>query len=488
MYNLNLFLSNKSSPFIESSAFIYLLLSLILFISLCLFTYFTYFIFKSRIEKRNLLVLNNIISELIIYNLSGKYEFLGNFKLKHQFGTDFLVNPIAMRHRFVHFEDVDIFQDLEKKSSSSHENYSHEFLVYDLSNREISLHVRKIFLNRRGDYLMIFKDVTASSNYSSEADIRLKKLELIERFLSSDFTSRIEEISFMLSSFSQISLFENAVFYDYDKKSNQLHLVSATNLSDVKEGINKFFNLDHFFYLKNTISNNSFFIKNDQYFLTGMNFPGLSEEKKIKNSLVLPYFTEDKTSLVFFYNFKIFPNREKIDVHYSFFRIFMLIIDQRIIRQNVKVRQNSLEFIHSLADKSLPSKSPVAKEIPEGRRDILLVEDNYINQQVILELLKNEGYRVIIAESGFKALEILANENNIGLIFMDLHMPEMNGIETTRKILELENFSKVPIVAMTADSLDSARREALSVGMSDYITKPVDVKKLLEVINIYNKE
>ncbi len=105
--------------------------------------------------------------------------------------------------------------------------------------------------------------------------------------------------------------------------------------------------------------------------------------------------------------------------------------------------------------------------------DVLLVEDNRINQEVGRLMLEKIGCRVTIAENGVAALAVLDTQQ-FDLIFMDCHMPEMDGFEATIKIRseEAESRTRTPIIALTADVIEGVREKCLDAGMDDYITKP----------------
>ena len=105
---------------------------------------------------------------------------------------------------------------------------------------------------------------------------------------------------------------------------------------------------------------------------------------------------------------------------------------------------------------------------------ILLAEDNTINQQVALEILKQAHLMVDLADNGLQALE-MAEKNRYDLILMDIQMPEMNGIESTRAIRASEpDGENIPIIAMTAHAMAGDREKSLAAGMNDHITKPIE--------------
>ncbi len=120
--------------------------------------------------------------------------------------------------------------------------------------------------------------------------------------------------------------------------------------------------------------------------------------------------------------------------------------------------------------------------------NILLAEDNAINQKVALVNLNNLGHHTDIAKNGVEAVEKFS-ENNYDLIFMDIQMPEMDGIEATKKIREIEktrNVSrKIPIIAMTANTMEGDKEKYLQSGMNDYVSKPFKQNELVTIFSKY---
>ncbi len=112
---------------------------------------------------------------------------------------------------------------------------------------------------------------------------------------------------------------------------------------------------------------------------------------------------------------------------------------------------------------------------------ILLVEDNFINQQVAQEIMLSEGLVVHIADSGKKALAMLA-ETDFDAILMDVQMPGMDGYETTQSIRETPQYQQLPIIAMTAHAMAGDREKCIAAGMNDYITKPIDEVQLFSTL------
>ncbi len=113
---------------------------------------------------------------------------------------------------------------------------------------------------------------------------------------------------------------------------------------------------------------------------------------------------------------------------------------------------------------------------------LLLVEDNPVNQKLATVMLTKAGYRVNVASNGQEAVDIFtAAPENFDLIFMDIQMPEMDGIEATRQIRR-RGFTRIPIVAMTAHAMKGDREKCLEAGMDDYITKPIRRDLLFETL------
>ncbi len=141
----------------------------------------------------------------------------------------------------------------------------------------------------------------------------------------------------------------------------------------------------------------------------------------------------------------------------------------------------------SLEAQQIQQKHPipdVAGQL-QGMR-LLLTEDNELNREIAKELLEASGFVVDTAEDGTVAVDkIKASEPGYyALILMDVQMPKMNGYDATKAIRALENpkLANIPIVAMTANAFDEDRKLALESGMNAHIAKPIDMKKLLEVL------
>jgi PAS domain S-box-containing protein len=116
---------------------------------------------------------------------------------------------------------------------------------------------------------------------------------------------------------------------------------------------------------------------------------------------------------------------------------------------------------------------------------VLLVEDEFINQKVAVKMLTNQGHNVTLASNGQQAIEFF-NKEQFDIIFMDIQMPEMDGVQTTAAIRDLEeqwaDERHIPIVAMTAYAMKGDRERLMSCGMDEYISKPLDAEVLNNVV------
>jgi two-component system, sensor histidine kinase and response regulator len=122
-----------------------------------------------------------------------------------------------------------------------------------------------------------------------------------------------------------------------------------------------------------------------------------------------------------------------------------------------------------------------ASRFAPGQR-VLVAEDNEINREVAGELLGSLGIEVAFAENGRVAIERLV-ETHFDLVLMDVQMPEMDGIEATRLIKANPNLAATPVIALTAHAMASDRERFLTVGMDDYLAKPIEESELVKVLS-----
>lgn len=117
----------------------------------------------------------------------------------------------------------------------------------------------------------------------------------------------------------------------------------------------------------------------------------------------------------------------------------------------------------------------------EAQRTILIVDDFDDTRLLLRTWLQKKGYRVVEAENGNRAVAA-AESVRPDLIIMDVEMPELDGLAATRKIRELSNFQKVPIVAVSAYGADQYRDHAIAAGCDEYVSTPFEPEELERLI------
>jgi two-component system, chemotaxis family, sensor kinase CheA len=117
--------------------------------------------------------------------------------------------------------------------------------------------------------------------------------------------------------------------------------------------------------------------------------------------------------------------------------------------------------------------------ILEGK-NILIVDDDNRNTFALSSYLEELGIRIHTAASGLEALEMLANRHETDLVLMDMMMPEMDGYETIERIRMNPATNNLPVIAVTAKAMIGDREKCLEAGASEYVSKPVNMKELLD--------
>ena len=119
------------------------------------------------------------------------------------------------------------------------------------------------------------------------------------------------------------------------------------------------------------------------------------------------------------------------------------------------------------------------KQAAPGNCEILVAEDNSINRKIAKKFLEEAGHQVTLVENGRLAAET-AQSKKFDLIFMDMNMPEMDGMEATRLLREAK--VSTPIIALTGETSDTSKQAGKEAGMDDFLTKPFNAKDLNEKI------
>lgn len=167
-------------------------------------------------------------------------------------------------------------------------------------------------------------------------------------------------------------------------------------------------------------------------------------------------------------------------------------------KEEVKERKNSLHV--EIKEEEIVTKAVVSRkkrELIEHEKitkddfsifsgvKILVAEDNIINQKVVMGLLSTSGIEITVANDGQEVLEILQNNTDFSLIFMDAHMPTLDGFQATRVIRKNPKYEHIPIVALSGDAAVDDIKNMLNVGMEAHIEKPLKMDALYDILYIF---
>jgi signal transduction histidine kinase/ActR/RegA family two-component response regulator len=167
------------------------------------------------------------------------------------------------------------------------------------------------------------------------------------------------------------------------------------------------------------------------------------------------------------------------------------LMNGRIWLESREGHGSTFYFTIRLPRASAPQEADkVTSPIPpvhQASLSILLAEDNPVNQRLLARLLQSRGHRVAIVDNGHAALQA-CRDTPYDLILMDVQMPEMDGLETTRRIRAQEQGGgrRIPIVAMTANAMQGDREQCVAAGMDGYLTKPLVTTDLDRVLALYS--
>ena len=151
-------------------------------------------------------------------------------------------------------------------------------------------------------------------------------------------------------------------------------------------------------------------------------------------------------------------------------------------RQDLVAQQETIQLggARAISEKTGESKPSPERMIDRGI--VLLAEDNPANILTIGDYLESHGYQLVVAHDGLAAIE-KAEENTPNIILMDIQMPAMNGLEAIRRLRANSRFATTPIIALTALAMPGDRERCLEAGATEYMSKPVSLKGLVETIN-----
>ncbi|WP_207513997.1 response regulator [Longitalea luteola] len=147
-------------------------------------------------------------------------------------------------------------------------------------------------------------------------------------------------------------------------------------------------------------------------------------------------------------------------------------------------------FLHRVESKLPKEKQQIIRRLHRTEeilknKKALIVDDDMRNIYSLTNVLEEEGMKCYVAENGRVAIDMLQKHSDIDIVLMDVMMPEMDGYEATAAIRKMNAFNKLPIIALTAKAMKGDREKCLEAGMSDYVSKPVNIDQLLSLMRVW---
>ena len=155
-----------------------------------------------------------------------------------------------------------------------------------------------------------------------------------------------------------------------------------------------------------------------------------------------------------------------------------------------RLLDETILFLHRIEARLPKDKQTLIRKLHKTdevlkHKKVLVVDDDIRNIYSLTNALEEEGMECITAENGKIALDLMKDRNDIDMVLMDVMMPEMDGYETTRALRSQTKFVKLPIIALTAKAMKGDKEKCLDAGMSDYISKPINVEQLLSLMRVW---
>ncbi len=122
------------------------------------------------------------------------------------------------------------------------------------------------------------------------------------------------------------------------------------------------------------------------------------------------------------------------------------------------------------------------------KKSVLIIDDDSRNIFALSAVLRSRGYQCKSATNAGEGMKILSDDNTIGVVLLDMMMPEMDGYETMEQIRSSERVGRIPVIAVTARAMTGDREKCLEAGTNEYISKPVDIETLVQYLERYLKD
>lgn len=121
----------------------------------------------------------------------------------------------------------------------------------------------------------------------------------------------------------------------------------------------------------------------------------------------------------------------------------------------------------------------------KDNKQIVIIDDDTRNIFALAATLKSKGFGYISCTGAHEAIELLQSRQDIGIVLIDMMMPDLDGYEAIPLIRKIAGMEKLPIIAVTAQAMVGDREKCLEAGADDYISKPIDVDRLMEIVESY---
>jgi CheY-like chemotaxis protein/CHASE3 domain sensor protein/GAF domain-containing protein len=155
-----------------------------------------------------------------------------------------------------------------------------------------------------------------------------------------------------------------------------------------------------------------------------------------------------------------------------------------------RLLDETMLFLHRVESKLPKEKQNIIRKLHKTdevlrNKTVLVVDDDIRNIYSLTNALEEEGMNCLTSENGKDAIIMLKENPAVEIVLMDIMMPEMDGYEATKEIRNINKFERMPIIALTAKAMKGDREKCLNVGMSDYISKPVNIEQLLSLMRVW---
>jgi CheY-like chemotaxis protein/signal transduction histidine kinase/CHASE3 domain sensor protein len=162
----------------------------------------------------------------------------------------------------------------------------------------------------------------------------------------------------------------------------------------------------------------------------------------------------------------------------------------KTVDSNERLLDETTLFLHRVESRLPKEKQNIIRKLHKTdevlkNKKVLIVDDDIRNIYSLTNVLEEEGLNCLTAENGKIAVQMLKEQQGIDIVLMDVMMPEMDGYDATKEIRNIGKFSKLPIIGLTAKAMKGDREKCLNAGMSDYITKPVNIEQLLSLMRVW---